>query len=607
MEILHDKLNTILEPVYSEVKADRISVFILDSEHHVFDCIYSQDILGEKISCNQGILGLSFLTGNSISLGVNSCSNFKSCYYNIIDTKYCYCTKSILSVPIKDDQGQVIFVIQAINKLDEDCFTNDDENVLITVSSKVTETLVDNGYSCNNESNYYTSDNCLDLILDSTGYIVSSNFSLLIFFGLQNYESFNYHYTSFLNNEVSGELISDINDILVNGNGIDKSLIEIATISGPVLMNYRMCKIDNGNQILISLKPSKWNNFDSYSKYTLLSPPLYKPPNDLYTWEFDVTLYSDPDDLHNIIGTLCCDMLNFNTLSINSAKLGSFLRDVASLYHNNPFHNLQHAACVTHFVTMLMRTIKCDSMVTVYQYLSIMISAVGHDIDHPANTNAFEINTKSPLALLYNNQAVLENHHSNQLLLLLSLDRNNFINNLAIEHQIDIRKTIYSCILATDMSVHFQLVDKSKAYIEKRNNYISSHDDRDTHINIFSDLQDKLFLCQLLVHAADLSNPVRPFHMTKKWAERVTEEFTEQVKLETELGLPILPHMITKNNLDLCKNEISFATFVVLPMWSSISGIFPILEHLPQQIEKNKLEWAKIQENFVQNTSTLSL
>ena len=60
--------------------------------------------------------------------------------------------------------------------------------------------------------------------------------------------------------------------------------------------------------------------------------------------------------------------------------------------------------------------------------------------------------------------------------------------------------------------------------------------------------------------------------------------------------------MITKNDLDLCKNETGFATFVVLPMWSSISGVFPILEHLPQQIEKNKLEWKKIQDNFVDNT-----
>jgi hypothetical protein len=152
------------------------------------------------------------------------------------------------------------------------------------------------------------------------------------------------------------------------------------------------------------------------------------------------------------------------------------------------------------------------------------------------------------------------------------------------------------------MSVHFQLVDKCKTYIEKRNDYLSSHDDRDTSINIFNDVSDKLFLCQILVHAADLSNPVRPFHMTKKWAERVSEEFNEQVKLETELGLPILPHMITKNDLDLCKNETGFATFVVLPMWSSISGVFPILEHLPQQIEKNKLEWKKIQDNFVDNT-----
>ena len=600
MKMLYNELNNLLEPVYSDVKADRISVFTVNPKDHIFNCIYSQDILGEKISCNQGILGLSFLTGNSISICVNSCSNFKGCYYNFIDTKYSYCTKSILSIPIKNNLGNVVYIIQAINKLDEDCFNNHDESLLLSLSSKITETLISNGYNDIN-SNDYNIDNCLDITLDISGNVLTSNFSLLIFFGLQNYEKFNYHYSSFLNSEVSIELLSDINDFFVNGNNIVKELIQVKTISGPVLMNYHIYKNDN-NQIIVSLKPSKWDNFGNHSKYALLSPPFFKPPSDLYTWEFDVTLYADSDELHNIIGTICCDMLNFNTLGINSAKLGSFLRDVAALYHSNPFHNLQHSACVTHFVAMLMRTIKCDSVLSIYQYLSIIISAIGHDIDHPANTNAFEVNTKSPLALLYNNQAVLENHHSNQLLLILSLERNNFIGTLAVEHQIDIRKTINSCILATDMSVHFQLVDKCKTYIDKRNDYLSSHDDRYTSINIFNDVSDKLFLCQILVHAADLSNPVRPFHMTKKWAERVSEEFNEQVKLETELGLPILPHMITKNDLDLCKNETGFATFVVLPMWSSISGVFPILEHLPQQIEKNKLEWKKIQDNFVDNT-----
>lgn len=35
-----------------------------------------------------------------------------------------------------------------------------------------------------------------------------------------------------------------------------------------------------------------------------------------------------------------------------------------------------------------------------------------HDVDHPGRTNSFLCNADSPLALLYNDTAVLESHHA---------------------------------------------------------------------------------------------------------------------------------------------------------------------------------------------------
>jgi len=37
----------------------------------------------------------------------------------------------------------------------------------------------------------------------------------------------------------------------------------------------------------------------------------------------------------------------------------------------------------------------------------------------------------------------------------------------------------------------------------------------------FEEKNDKILLGKLIIHAADLSNPVRPFHVTKKWAENI--------------------------------------------------------------------------------------
>jgi len=42
----------------------------------------------------------------------------------------------------------------------------------------------------------------------------------------------------------------------------------------------------------------------------------------------------------------------------------------------------------------------------------LFISAGAHDVDHPGNNNVFESKTRSKLATLYNDIAVLENHHA---------------------------------------------------------------------------------------------------------------------------------------------------------------------------------------------------
>lgn len=310
-------------------------------------------------------------------------------------------------------------------------------------------------------------------------------------------------------------------------------------------------------------------------------------PHDLFSWDFDVLQIRDKNGLINSLGRLIESLNLLDALGINPNTMASYITDIAGKYHDkNPFHNLHHATYVTQFTCMLIHATNASQHLSTRQLFSVILSAVVHDVDHPGNTNMFEINSQSNLALLYNDQSVLENHHCSTAFQLMRKPASNIFGELDKSASSELRRTIVSCVMATDMSVHFELVEETKK--------IFASGDLS-----FTDSQDQMFLCKLLVHSSDLSNPVRPFHITQSWARRISAEFNLQVAKEQSLGMPVLNFMITPDDKALCKNETGFASFVVAPMWRSLSSLFPGLQPLVKQLDSNLLSWKAILEKIL--------
>lgn len=214
-----------------------------------------------------------------------------------------------------------------------------------------------------------------------------------------------------------------------------------------------------------------------------------------------------------------------------------------------------------------------------YQQFGMLLAAVVHDIDHPGHTNLFEVNSGSELALRYNDQAVLENHHCSMAFRLMRKPHLQLMSTLQKNAQVDIRQMVIACIMATDMSKHFVLMDETK-----QKNEVGFQ---------LEEMRDMLLYGQILVHAADLSNPVRPFNMSRSWAERISIEFNDQVAREQALGMPVLSFMMTADEKAFCKNECGFASFVVGPMWRGIANVYPNLVFLVEQLDDNLAIWKK--------------
>ncbi|CBJ32977.1 conserved unknown protein [Ectocarpus siliculosus] len=143
---------------------------------------------------------------------------------------------------------------------------------------------------------------------------------------------------------------------------------------------------------------------------------------------------------------------------IPDKKMWSFLRAVERRYPPNAFHNLTHAVSVTHASFTIVKTSRADSLLRPLDKLGLLVAAFCHDIDHPGNNNAYEVNSVSPLALQYGDSSVLERHHVfvTYQVLLEEGGANNIFSGLTRIQFRDVRQTIVQAILGTDMSGHMQ-------------------------------------------------------------------------------------------------------------------------------------------------------
>lgn len=129
-----DKLmQTIAEEARNAVQADRCTVFLYDKNT---DELWSKVALGLgsqelRFNASQGIAGTVFRTGEII--------NIKDAYSDErfnkeIDSKTGYVTKTILCMPIRNIEQEIIGVFQILNKL-SGYFTQEDEDILISIGS----------------------------------------------------------------------------------------------------------------------------------------------------------------------------------------------------------------------------------------------------------------------------------------------------------------------------------------------------------------------------------------------------------------------------------------------------------------------------------------
>ncbi|VDP67888.1 unnamed protein product [Schistosoma mattheei] len=107
---------------------------------------------------------------------------------------------------------------------------------------------------------------------------------------------------------------------------------------------------------------------------------------------------------------------SFNALSVlrvPSQILVGWLTVIEEHYHvDNPYHNATHAGDVLQASAYFLQHSLIRSICTNIDEVATLLAAIVHDVDHPGKTNPFLVNSNDPLAILYNDIAVLESHHA---------------------------------------------------------------------------------------------------------------------------------------------------------------------------------------------------
>ena len=134
----------------------------------------------------------------------------------------------------------------------------------------------------------------------------------------------------------------------------------------------------------------------------------------------------------------------------------------------------------------------------------MLMAGVVHDYGHPGNNNMYISKSRHPIALRYNDTAVLEMHHvASAFRVLHSDDQFNFLIDTSDSMYQRIREIMLSCVLATDMASHFSELNHFKSRIQA-GDFLKHADDTKLPTK-----EDQLLACSIALHACDISNPAK--------------------------------------------------------------------------------------------------
>lgn len=107
----------------------------------------------------------------------------------------------------------------------------------------------------------------------------------------------------------------------------------------------------------------------------------------------------------------------------------------------------------------------------------------------------------------------------------------------------------------------------------------------------FENPDHRILAMQLLLKTADISNVSRPFTLADKWCDVLCEEFFRQGDNEKNQGIGLTSPLNDRENSNKPKSQIGFYNFICIPLYQAVARIFPDLEVNLNSVKSNLEVW----------------
>ncbi|KAI4119522.1 MAG: hypothetical protein LQ345_000584 [Seirophora villosa] len=327
------------------------------------------------------------------------------------------------------------------------------------------------------------------------------------------------------------------------------------------------------------------------------------------SWNFAAHDFSEDQLVHAALLMLqhALNMPELERWRIPAADLQSFLLASRAAYNSFVhYHNFRHVVDVMQAIFYFLLCIgtlppypqqtasssmpaapksPIGHLLQPFDALTLLVSAIGHDVGHPGVNNAFLVALNAPLAQLYNDKSVLESFHCAAYSQILRRYWKSTFADTAM------RGLMISSILATDMGLHFKYMADLGELQEK---IYQNQGTQGWSPQVLDEY--RTLTCGLLIKCADISNVARPFDVAATWADILQLEFANQGAMENDLGMSTAlfggpPEL--GNVTKLANSQIGFMNIFACPLFEAVSDILPCMTFAVDEMRANQETWRK--------------